>query len=405
MQRLIGQGLGTRGALAGRTYSTLHQLPSEAIGIQFELANILTDTTISYNAAYALSAGIGDWFSPVNADGEADDTLWVPVTAGGSPDMTVAPAASERRPSRLVTDVMPFLSPPPARTDGGAGICLFFRQCAITNSGTYHYFEGTVPEWNGFFNGQNPGQFSQTFGGAWGNGGNNCIAGNFHVPHQPGALCAFAVPHWVLPLIAGPSLTCMSVGDSILAGTSSRAPLDAGINGVGLQLVKSWARPGRPAFHVNEASSGLVSGDFVANGLNSLASRVPDLVLLQTFSRCDTGVPTQSTVWTAFQHAMQFAATASAMGSKVIVVTAPPCAGLGSPNPSSVWEAPRIYANSLVKTSGLPFLDCDALLGTGGDPVSFRPETTPDLVHLSDPGAGVLAAAAASLASAAYGIR
>jgi hypothetical protein len=102
---------------------------------------------------------------------------------------------------------------------------------------------------------------------------------------------------------------------------------------------------------------------------------------------------------------MQFAATASAKGSKVIVVTAPPCAGVGSPNSSAVWEAPRIYANSLVKASGLPFLDCDALLGTGGDPVSFQPETTPDLVHLNDFGAGVLAAAAASLASAAYGIR
>jgi hypothetical protein len=41
---------------------------------------------------------------------------------------------------------MPFLSPPPVRTDGGAGICLFFRQCAVTGSGTYHYFEGTVPD-------------------------------------------------------------------------------------------------------------------------------------------------------------------------------------------------------------------------------------------------------------------
>jgi hypothetical protein len=405
MQRLIGQGLGTRGADAGRTFSTLHQLPSEAIGVQFELANLAIHVSVTYNAAYALSGGTGNWFSPINATGEADDTLWVPVTAGGSPDMTVAPAASETRPSRLVTDVMPFLTPPPVRTDGGAGICLFFRQCAITNTGTYHYFEGTVPDWIGFLNGQNPGQFSQTFGGTWGNGGNHCIGGNFHVPRQPGALCAFAVPHSVLPTIAGPSLTCMSVGDSILAGTSSRGQVDSGIDGVGLRLVKLWDRPGRPALHVNEARSGLVSSDFVANGSNTLGTLAPDLVLLQTFSRNDTGSPTQETVWTAYQRAMGFAAKAAAMGSKVIILSAPPCAGKGSPNPASVWEGPRIYANSLVKASGLPFLDSDALLGIGTDPVSFRPETTPDLVHLSDFGAGVLAAAAASLASAAYGIR
>jgi hypothetical protein len=181
--------------------------------------------------------------------------------------------------------------------------------------------------------------------------------------------------------------------------------VDSGIDGVGLRLVKSWDRPGRPAFHVNEASSGLVSAEFVANGLNSLGSLAPDLILLQTFSRNDTGSPTQATVWTAYQRALQFAAKAAAMGSKVIIVSAPPCAGEGSPNPTLVWEALRINANELVKASGLPYLDCDALLGIGTNPVNFRPEMSSDLVHVNDFGAAVLAATAASLASAAYGIR
>ena len=84
----------------------------------------------TYNAAYALSVGVNDWITPLNANGLPDNTLWVPVTAGGSANITVARALSTNQPSCTLTDTMPFIDIPPARLDGGSGVCLFFRLCA-----------------------------------------------------------------------------------------------------------------------------------------------------------------------------------------------------------------------------------------------------------------------------------
>ena len=148
----------------------------------------------------------------------------------------------------------------------------------------------------------------------------------------------------------------------------------------------------------------LNSADFIANATNSLAIMVPDVILLQTFSANDPDAATNQGVWAAWQRTMTFAAKAMAEGSHVVLVTSPPFCGIGSLREASVWEAPRRYANALVIGSGLPYLDCDLVLGTGCDPVSFKSGCSDDMVHPNDLASSLLASAAVA-AMNAYGIR
>jgi hypothetical protein len=398
MQRLISQGW-TAGCPPGNTRSTLHQLPAGAIGVRFELANKQTDGAVTYNAVYALSGGVNDWFTPLNAAGMPDNTLWVTVTAEGSASMTVPAAAAPNQPARLLTDVMPFTRMPPARIDGGLGICLFFRLCSTAGKLTYHDVDGTVGLWNGYHNGQHPDQFSQTFGGSWSNPANNCIEGNRDVRYQSNNLSPMLVPHAVLPMTATPTLTIMSVGDSILSGGPSPGVMDAGVNGAGLQLANMLDRPTRPALHVNDATSGMTTSDYIANAVNSLAIMVPDVVLLQTYSANDTGAAGKAAVWNAWQRTMVFASLAVAAGSTVILVTSPPFCGIGSYREAAVWEASRLCANEFVKNSGMPYLDSDAIIGAAGHPVGYRPGCSNDFVHPNALASTLLASAAAALLS------
>lgn len=398
---LANQGLSTAGA-AGKTFASLHQIPANSMGVQFEFANILTGGPITYNSSYAVSAGINDWFTPLNASGTPDDTLWIPVTSSGSASITVAAAPTANQPSRAVSDVMPFLVPPPARVDGGSGICIFFRQYSAS-AGTYRVFDGSVGNWTTFANGANPGQFSETFGGGWADPANYTGAGVGH-GFAGGALFNCAVPHAVIPVLSGPALSIMSVGDSILSGVASLSTVDRGINGVGWQLKGLLDSAARPAFHINEALSGETSGDFLANGTVSLPLYKPDVIILQAYSANDTNAATTAVAWTAFQKAMQFAALAAASGTRVIILTSPPFAGAGSPRPASTWEATRTYANSLVRASGLPYVDCDAAVGTGTGPVSYVGGMSTDLIHPNATGSAALASACAAVLLSAYGI-
>ena len=237
-QRLANQLVRMDGQDAPKTAACLHQLPAGAIGVGFELINADTTREVTYNAAFALSAGVNDWFSPLDAKGHIDNTGWMPVTRNGETAITVPAAESPACPARVLTDTMPFLAPPPPRLDGGAGICLFFRQCTVTHTGTVRVFDQSVPRWSGHLNGQHPGQFSQTHGGGWALPGNHCVPGRYALLHDPNGLGPFSVPNAVIPLLSRPVLGVMSVGDSILSGVASQEAVDMGIAGMGFWLTR-----------------------------------------------------------------------------------------------------------------------------------------------------------------------
>ena len=404
-QRLAAQLVRTDGLGAPKTVSCLHQLPSTTIGAVFELINASVVSEVVYHAAFALSASANDWFTPAGPDGGPNNALWVPVTLNGQTSITVPAAVSSVCPARIVSDVMMFPAPPPVRIDGGGGVCLFFRQCAITHTGTARVFDESIPRWHGYRNGQNPAQFSQTFGGGWALPGDYATSGHYAAAADRKGLGPYAVPNTIIPVMSGPALCVMSVGDSILSGAASQENVDMGVAGAGFQLAGMLNRPGRPALHLNEAVVGMTSEASVQNAALTLAHVSPDVMLLQTWSANDDGqVPSREGVWQAFQRTMYLAAMAAGRGARVLLVTSPPFSGADSPRPAAEWEAVRCYANSLALNSGTPCVDADEVLGTGTGPVSYRPGLSPDGVHPGHAASGLLAAAAFRTLYAVYGV-
>ena len=400
IQRLVSQGTGI--LPHGKSIGSLHQIPAGSIAVQFELANLSTSETTRYNAAYALSTGINDCFTPLNHSGVPDDSLWTPITSGGSTTLTVPTAASALQPGLLVSDVMPFVYAPPARADGGTGICLFYRQYCLSGLHTIGNFDGTVGEWNGYKNGQSVGQFSMTFGGSWVSNGNFCVSGKF-AHHDLESRTNVYAPNAVIPTVMSPTLTVMSVGDSILSGVASRGNIDRGINSVGLQLVKMLDKPARPALHYNLALSGMANANYIAGASSAILTSVPDIILLQPYSPNDPDSTQPSVVWTEIQRSMTFAAQAASLGAAVVLLTNPPYSGVGSVRSADIWEASRTYANSIIKGSGLPTVDVDMVAGTGSNPVNYRVDLSDDSIHLNETGAKVLATAAAEVIAKSYG--
>lgn len=411
--RALPAQLLTNSNAANKTVGSLHQIPANSIGVQFELSNYLTGSDTTYQASYAISAGVNDWAIPINASGTPDHTLWVPVTLGGSVDMVVPAAPNRSQVGRVLTDVMRFTTPPLARTDGGQGVLIFFRLCSTTNGITFFGGSGTNGTWNGSHDIQDPMQYSQTYGGGFTWSANIAVAGSLADVSSTRLIAmrhAVAVPHAVLPVLSSPCVTIMSIGDSVLDGQGSRAGKgnamtvrDQCISGVGFILSRLLDSAKCPVFHINEARSGDTSATFLGNGATSLWHHMPDVVLLQTFSANDGNPPTMAQAWTAYQGAMTLAGAAMAGGARVILVTSPPFAGPMSFRPASTWETVRVAANAWTRASGLPCLDCDLLIGTGfTNPGAYLPMNTEDHVHPNLSGSHALAVAARALLASAY---
>lgn len=402
-QRIASQATGS--LPAGKTIGSLHQLPSSAVGVQFEFANVGAGVTV-YNAAYAVSAGVNDFSNPLNGAGSSDSTLWIPITVGGSSTISVPAGVSTAQPGRVLSDIMSFSMAPLARTDGGSGVLIFFRQYAVSGTHTIGNFDGTLPNINGSVNGLLASQFSQTFANSWDCNGNVAASGLFGTANQytGQAIAAFA-PHAIMPILSSPALTLFSGGDSVLSGVGSKGQaIDSGVDSVGMQMVKALNRVTRPALHRNGAVSGMISSDFITDATNAISFSVPDIILLQTYSENDTNANTNAVAWSAFQRSMIFVNAATKAGARVIVLLSPPAHGAGSPRSAAIWEAFRVYANNLVRASGIPFVDCDIVVGTGTNPVAYQAGMSDDLVHPNDVGAGVLAKAALITLQANYGI-
>jgi hypothetical protein len=197
----------------------------------------------------------------------------------------------------------------------------------------------------------------------------------------------------------------MSSGDSMLSGVASRPlDLDQGVNGIGLHLAKILDRPERPALHRNEALSGQNSDYFLSNCVAAMAVFAPDVLLLQTYTANDPDRETRAGVWRCFAAAMEVARQARDSGASVILLTSPPFAGVGSYRYSEEWEEMRLFANELVLNSGIPHVDCDAVVGGAARPEVYRPGMSQDQVHPNDVASAELAAAAAAVLNANCGV-
>lgn len=405
IQRLVSQGVCAHTELVPKTYSCIHQLPSCSTAVGFELMNCSTTEAVIYNAAFSVSAGLNDNFTPVNAAGQPDNTMWQRVTLNGNYAIRLPQASRAAQVARTLTDIIPFDRFPPKRVDGGSGILIFFRLFPVSGPISFGFMDGTVGTWHDSPNGQNPLQFSRNLGGSWASFG-NWAAGEFAQSYYPPSINNVILPSGIVAAGFRPIITIMSSGDSMLAGVASRPlDLDQGANGVGLHLAKVLDQPERPALHRNEALSGQNSDYFLSNCVDAMAVFTPDVLLLQTYTANDPDCETRAGVWRCFAAAMEVARKARDSGVAVILLTSPPFAGVGSLRYSEEWEATRQFANDLVLNSGVPHVDSDAVVGAGTRPELYRPGLSHDQVHPNDVGAAALATVAASVLAAEYGIQ
>lgn len=391
-QQIVCQGIGL--VPDKMTFSALHEIPTRSFALRFEVANFSSNENVKYHAAYAVSSSINDWVTPTNSDGKPDNLLWRHITVNGSTDIEIACSNDLSLPRRVLTDLMSFDDKPLTRIDGGQGICIFYRQFAVSGRNTVRNFDSTVGLWKDFPNGQHPGQFSQTFGGGWMAAGDFCST-NFEVP-SGGAVCiAASAPHALLPSISNPTITLLSVGDSMLSGVASRGLVDRGINNVGLQVVKRLNTNARSALHVNQARSGMNSSNFIKDAYSSLRNYEPDIILMQASSPNDAPFVSENDMWKGFQRSMEFASAANRQGACVIVLTQPPYAGRGSPRDKQDIENIRKFANKLIKESCLLYVDSDEILGDGECPVTYKAGMSDDhdMVHPNETGSSALAGA------------
>ena len=383
---LVSQGWGT--VPTGYTIGSLHQLPSNTVSLQFELCNRSMTETAIYRAMFALSISAANWVDPASARAGIDGVIWYQVTLDGSHDIVVKPSSSSERPAMVLSDLISVQTAGFGRTDGGEGLCLFYRQMTLSGPNTVSTFDGTVGNWGRFRNGQHPWQFSQTLGGGWLAKANFAEPWLSAVPLGSAVCFPASVPGAVLPVVATKIVTIMSVGDSILSGVSSRGGIDHGIDGVGLKLCKALTRLSLPSTHVNGATSGKSTRGFLALATRRLQEIIPDIILLQTFSANDGVVFSDLAVDEAYRRCIQFANDAEKAGSLVILIGEPPYAGEGSVRKGGSCEAARLRANSSARASGFMFIDCDLIVGSGNDPVNYRAGLSDQAFeHLSERGA------------------
>lgn len=405
IQRLVSQGVCTHADWASKTYACIHQLPSCSTAVGFELMNCSTTEAVIYNAAFSVSAGLNDNFTPVNAAGQQDNTMWQRVTLNGNYDIHLPKAGRATQAARTLTDIIPFDLFPPKRVDGGSGVLIFFRIFPVSGPISFGFMDPTVGTWHDSLNGQNPLQYSRNLGGGWANFG-NWTAGEFAQSYYAPNTNNLILPSGIAAAGFRPMITIMSSGDSMLSGVASRPlDLDQGANGVGLHLAKILDQSERPALHRNEATSGQNSDYFLSNCVDAMAVFTPDVLLLQTYTANDPDYETRAGAWRCFAAAMEVARKARDGGVAVILLTSPPFAGVGSLRHSEEWEATRQFANELVLNSGVPHVDSDAVVGAGTRPELYRPGLSHDRVHPNDAGAAALATAAASVLAAEYGIQ
>jgi hypothetical protein len=367
--------------------------------------NCSTTEAVTYNAAFSVSAGLNDWFTPLNGAGQPDNTMWQRVTLNGNYAIRLPQASRATQAARTLTDIIPFDRFPPKRVDGGSGILIFFRLFSVAGPISFGFMDGTVGAWHDFPNGQNPLQFSRNLGGGWSNFG-NWAAGDFTQSYYAPSINNAILPSGIVAACSRPMITIMSSGDSMLSGVASRPlDLDQGANGVGLQLAKILDQPERPALHRNEALSGQNSNDFLSNCVDAMTVFAPDVLLLQTYTANNPDCETRAGVWRCFAAAIEVTRKARDSGVAVILLTSPPFAGVGSYRHSEEWEKMRQFANELVFNSGVPHVNSDAVVGAGTRPELYRPGLSHDQVHPNDLGAAALATAAASVLAEEYGIQ
>ncbi len=335
------------------------------------------------------SSAVGDGHSPVNAAGANDFTMFVPVTfnnAGldvspqdqatwGSGTATFAVpdnAGSLLQPPRYYSDWVRVLSLP--RTDGGVNPLLMTRHLT-DNTNTYRCASTGTQNWPPLAQGRTLSAYHRQ---------------NVDSVTTPALLAGptgplnFLTPDGVQYVAPEVGFTVLSVGDSITQGFGSGT------------LFHSWgylsslalSTPSRPISYWNQGWQGGVSADFIANGYAAFKVARPDVVTIQTWTQNETG--TQAAADASWERAIAFADYVMKQGAVPVLMGPPPASNTSA----GVTEAARLSVRTRMLQAGaygMPVLDWEAALGTGGNPNRIQSALiAADAIHPNDAGNAVM---------------
>jgi len=375
----------------GLTFSSLYNLEAPPDWIRLVYRNDIRDDETIDGAVIAPTAMMGDGFTPCNADGKPDPSLWKRVTFSGG-DAGTPPHEPGRRASETTeirgdaswgkdpgpstfSDWIPFQ--PLSRNDGGKGALLlvrtfsqglfrnqFARYQKIGGDGVGRLYAGFASSGDGT---KAPWLFSA----------------------QPSEIpAALAIQY----RSAVPGASVVFAGDSILAPPYSF--------GIGLRACALASTPQLPISFINQAKLGAKTVEYVLSASRELEWSRPQILVLQPWSTNDTDAPdmTDAKLDAALDLSMKLVSLAIKNQCAPILVTQPPEA------PYPAVEPFRQRSNAYVRgmaSKGLTVFDLDKLWSDGAVPPTFRKGYSQDQVHGNDT---ACAAAAEALAPIIRGL-
>lgn len=198
----------------------------------------------------------------------------------------------------------------------------------------------------------------------------------------------FMVPHMVQSVGRPHGATIFCVGDSLSRGQGSRCQNSSW----GMRAAAALSRPDRPVSYVNGGWSGQVSADFLANGAAQLAAIAPTITCIAPYSPNNVfqGDGSLTTANAAYYAALALAKTARQAGGVAVLLTPLPWVS-ASPAHHMVRHGIVDRVRALA-VAGVPILDFDRAISTGGERPALRPEfDCGDGLHPNDAGYAAMA--------------
>lgn len=372
----------------GLTFSSLYNLEAPPDWVRLVYRNDIRDDETIDGAVIAPTATMGDGFTPCNADGKPDQSLWKRVTFSGG-DADTPPREAGRRASETTeipgdaswgrnpgpstfSDWIPFQ--PLSRNDGGKGALLlvrtfsrglfrnqFVRYQKIGGDGVGRLYAGFASPGDGT---QAPWSFSA----------------------QPSEIPAALALQY---RSAVPGASVMFAGDSILAPPYSF--------GIGLRACALASTPQLPVSFINQAKLGAKTVEYVVAASREMAWSRPQILVLQPWSTNDSDM-TDAKLDAALEMSMKLVSLAARNQCATVLVTQPPQA------PFPALEPFRQRSNAYVRditSKGTTLFDLDRLWSSETTPATFRKGYSQDQIHGNDT---ACAAAAQALAPIIRGL-
>jgi lysophospholipase L1-like esterase len=180
----------------------------------------------------------------------------------------------------------------------------------------------------------------------------------------------------------------LNVGDSLAEGLLTTGQC----NNYALQFCEKYSKVNYPICSINLGSEGQTSALFMAQATAYLQSdsnnHLPTVAIIQVGSGNDSGGVTRANLEAAFILAMQFAQLCLKLGVTPMLKTMIP-----SLTYTATPEAARVWLNTAIRKSSLPYFDADKAVTDGGSPARQLPAlVNADGNHPNDLGHAALAA-------------